>query len=81
MGSHNRAKKRSLDQYEAYSVLSTGCRHLARTCVTRGARKILQRLADQFDRQAREVEEARAPALCLARVATPARRGAAVRRG
>jgi hypothetical protein len=75
MGSFLRGKKKktSLDHYEAYSVLSQGCRQLSQTCVTRGARRILQRLADQFDREAREVEGFGELATCPARVA-PLRR-------
>jgi hypothetical protein len=69
MGSQTRGQKRSLEQYEAYSVLSNGCRHLALTCVTRGAQKILQRLADQFDRQAKDVKDVREPAFSPAGIA------------
>ena len=79
MGALFRGKKTSLERYEAYTILSQGVRHLAQTCVTRGARKMLQRLADQFDREARDVEGIGQPALCPARVAAPSRRGSAPR--
>jgi hypothetical protein len=74
MGSLFRPKKKtSLDHYEAYSVLSQGCRQLSQTCVTRGAKRILQRLAEQFDREARAAEGFGEMATCPARAAAPRR--------
>ena len=46
----------SVERFEAYSVLAAGCRHLAHTCVTSGARDMLRNLADDLDRQAAETD-------------------------
>ena len=79
MGALFGEKKTSLEQYEAYTVLSTGVRQLAQTCVTRGARRMLQKLADQFEREAREVEGLGQALLCPATIAPrPAQRGASI---
>jgi len=44
----------SVERFEAFSVLAAGCRHLAQTCVTSGARDMLRNLAEDLDRQAAE---------------------------
>ena len=44
----------SVERFEAFSVLAGGCRHLAQTCMTDGARDILRKLADQLDQEASE---------------------------
>lgn len=45
-----RTGHKQLAQYEAFTVLAEGCRHLANNCVTKGARGILKDLADSIDR-------------------------------
>lgn len=75
MGALFGGKKTSLEQYEAYTVLSAGVRQLAQTCVTRGARRMLQRLADQFEREAKR-EGLGQPIPCPARIAPPPARRA-----
>jgi hypothetical protein len=71
MGSLLRPKKASVEQYEASTVLAQGCRQLAQTCMTRGARRILQRMANQFERQAREIQGFGQPAVCVAKATQP----------
>ena len=46
----------SVERFEAFSVLAAGCRHLAQTCVTSGARDMLRNLADDLERQATETD-------------------------
>ena len=62
----------SVERFEAFSVLSAGCRHLAQTCVTSGARDMLRNLADDLDRQATETEGDSMEALVEASVAARA---------
>jgi len=45
-----------IEQYEAFSVLASGCRQLAQTCVTEGARATLCNLADELDQGASELD-------------------------
>ena len=59
----------SVERFEAYSVLAAGCRHLAQTCVTSGARDMLRNLADDLDPQAVETEGDSIEALVEASVA------------
>ena len=56
MGSLYRGNE-SVERYEAFSVLASGCRHLAQTCVTDGARDILRKLADQLDLEVFDPDE------------------------
>ena len=53
MGSLFRGNK-LIEQYEAFSVLASGCRQLAQTCVTDGAKAMLCKLADELDQGAGE---------------------------
>ena len=62
----------SVERFEAFSVLAEGCRHLAQTCVTSGARDMLRDLADDLDRQATEPEGESIEALVAANVAARA---------
>ena len=62
----------SVERFEAFSVLAAGCRHLAQTCVTSGARDMLRNLADDLDRQATETEGDSMEALVEASVAARA---------
>ena len=62
----------SVERFEAFSVLAAGCRHLAQTCVTSGARDMLRNLADDLDRQAIETEGDSIEALVEASVAARA---------
>ena len=48
MGSLFRGTK-LIEQYEAFSVLAIGCRQLAQTCVTEGAKAMLSKLADELE--------------------------------
>jgi len=41
----------SVERFEAFSVLASGCRQLAQTCVTDGAKRMLRALADDLDQQ------------------------------
>jgi hypothetical protein len=62
----------SVERFEAFSVLAAGCRQLAQTCVTSGARDMLRNLADDLDRQATETEGDSMEALVEASVAARA---------
>ena len=62
-------KNASVERFEAYSVLAAGCRHLAQTCVTSGARDMLRNLADDLDRQADEADAIGIEAIVEASVA------------
>ena len=62
----------SVERFEAFSVLAEGCRHLAQTCVTSGARDMLRNLANDLDRQAFETEGDSIEALVEASVAARA---------
>jgi len=62
----------SVERFEAFSVLAAGCRHLAQTCVTSGARDMLRNLADDLYRQAIETEGDSIEALVEASVAARA---------
>ena len=42
----------SVERFEAFSVLASGCRQLAQTCMTDGAKRMLRALADDLDQQA-----------------------------
>ena len=53
MGSLFRGNK-LIEQYEAFSVLASGCRQLAQTCVTEGAKAMLCNLADELEQGAGE---------------------------
>jgi hypothetical protein len=59
----------SVERFEAFSVLASGCRHLAQTCVTSGARDMLRNLADDLERQATETDGDSMEALVEASVA------------
>ena len=59
----------SVERFEAFSVLAAGCRHLAQTCVTSGARDMLRNLAEDLDRQATETDGDSMEALVEASVA------------
>ena len=59
----------SVERFEAFSVLAAGCRHLAQTCVTSGARDMLRNLADDLERQATETDGDSMEALVEASVA------------
>ena len=59
----------SVERFEAFSVLAAGCRHLAQTCVTSGARDMLRNLADDLERQATEMDGDSMEALVEASVA------------
>jgi hypothetical protein len=59
----------SVERFEAFSVLAAGCRHLAQTCVTSGARDMLRNLADDLERQANETDGDSMEALVEASVA------------
>ncbi|MCH8615490.1 hypothetical protein LZ016_05165 [Sphingomonas sp. SM33] len=41
----------SVERFEAFSVLASGCRQLAQTCMTDGAKTMLRALADDLDQQ------------------------------
>jgi len=43
-----------LARYEAFTVLAEGCRHLAQNCVTKGAKFMLNKLADSIEREVAE---------------------------
>ena len=62
----------SVERFEAFSVLAAGCRHLAQTCVTSGARDMLRNLADDLERQATETDGDSMEALVEASVAARA---------
>ncbi len=53
----------SVERFEAFSILSASCRHLAQTCVTNGACEMLQNLADNLERQAADPDGASIQAL------------------
>jgi hypothetical protein len=42
----------SVERFEAFSVLASGCRQLAQTSITDGAKRMLRALADDLDQQA-----------------------------
>ena len=45
-----RNNQQQLARYEAFTVLAEGCRHLAQNCVTKGAKFMLNNLADSIER-------------------------------
>ena len=67
----------SVERFEAFTILSAACRHLAQTCVTTGAGEMLQNLADDLERQAAEPEGASIQALVESSVAPENRLSAA----